>query len=72
MAYYIVHKKKIKENINKLKNAFLKKGLNFQLFYSVKTNFMEPVLLLFMGLIVAFVALAIITPIYKITQTLGR
>ncbi|MBI3337370.1 MAG: hypothetical protein HY005_01955 [Candidatus Staskawiczbacteria bacterium] len=44
MAYYIVHKSKIKENINKLKNAFLKKGLNFQLFYSVKTNFMEPVL----------------------------
>jgi len=44
MAYYIVHKNKIKENINKLKNAFLKKGLNFQLFYSVKTNFMEPVL----------------------------
>ena len=30
MAYYIVHKKKIKENINKLKNAFLKKGLNFK------------------------------------------
>ncbi len=44
MAYYIVHKNKRKENINKLKNAFLKKGLNFQLFYSVKTNFMEPVL----------------------------
>src|SRR3989344_7049771 len=44
MAYYIVHKKRIKENVNKLKNAFLKKGLNFQLFYSVKTNFMESVL----------------------------
>ena len=36
------------------------------------SNFMEPVLLLTMGLIVAFVALAIITPIYSITQTLGR
>ena len=36
------------------------------------SNFMEPILLLVMGLIVAFVALAIITPIYKITQTLGR
>lgn len=36
------------------------------------SNFMEPALLLVMGLIVGFVALAIITPIYKITQTLGR
>ncbi len=36
------------------------------------SNFLEPVMLLVMGLIVTFVALAIITPIYKITQTLGR
>lgn len=36
------------------------------------SNFMEPALLLVMGLIVGFVALAIITPIYKITQNLGR
>lgn len=44
MANYIVHKNKIKENINKLKSAFSKKGLDFQLFYSVKTNFMDSVL----------------------------
>lgn len=36
------------------------------------SNVLEPVLLLVMGLVVGFVALAIITPIYKITQTLGR
>jgi type IV pilus assembly protein PilC len=36
------------------------------------SSFLEPVLLLAMGLIVGFVAVAIITPIYKITQTLGR
>lgn len=36
------------------------------------SNFLEPIMLLVMGMIVAFVALAIITPIYKITQSLGR
>lgn len=36
------------------------------------SNFLEPVLLLIMGGIVGFVAMAIISPIYKITQTLGR
>jgi len=36
------------------------------------SNAIEPILLLAMGLIVGFVALAIITPIYKITQTLSR
>ena len=36
------------------------------------SNILEPIMLLIMGLIVSFVALAIITPIYKITQTLGR
>lgn len=36
------------------------------------SNFLEPSLLLLMGLIVGFVALAIIAPIYKITQNLGR
>jgi type IV pilus assembly protein PilC len=33
---------------------------------------LEPLLLLVMGGIVSFVAISIITPIYKITQTLGR
>ncbi len=36
------------------------------------SNFLEPILLLIMGGVVAFVALAIITPIYTITQTIGR
>ncbi len=36
------------------------------------SNILEPIMLLVMGMIVAFVALAIITPIYKITETLGR
>jgi diaminopimelate decarboxylase len=44
MAYYLVHKNKIKENVKKLKQAFVAKKLNFQLFYSVKTNFSAPVL----------------------------
>lgn len=36
------------------------------------SNVLEPLLLLVMGGVVAFVALSIMTPIYKITQTLGR
>lgn len=36
------------------------------------SNVLEPLLLLVMGGVVSFVALAIITPIYKISQTLGR
>lgn len=36
------------------------------------SNVLEPMLLLVMGGIVVFVALSIITPIYKISQTLGR
>ena len=44
MAYYSVNKTKIKSNISKLKKAFTNKGLDFHLFYSVKTNFSEPVL----------------------------
>jgi len=34
------------------------------------SNALEPIMLVIMGLIVGFVALAIITPIYKITETL--
>jgi len=64
------------ENTGKLDESilFLADFYESELDESTKamSNFMEPVLLLFMGLIVAFVALAIITPIYKITQTLGR
>ncbi|HLD62131.1 MAG TPA: type II secretion system F family protein [Patescibacteria group bacterium] len=36
------------------------------------SSILEPLLLLIMGVIVAFVALSIITPIYQVTQTLGR
>lgn len=36
------------------------------------SNVLEPMLLLAMGLIVSFVAISIITPIYKISQSLGR
>jgi type IV pilus assembly protein PilC len=36
------------------------------------SNVLEPILLLGMGLVVSFVAISIITPIYKISQTLGR
>jgi len=36
------------------------------------SNILEPALLLTMGLIVMFVAISIITPIYSVTQTLGR
>ncbi|HXF44333.1 MAG TPA: type II secretion system F family protein, partial [Candidatus Paceibacterota bacterium] len=34
------------------------------------TSVLEPLLLLFMGLVVGFIALSIITPIYKVTQGL--
>lgn len=44
MAEYIVSGKKIKDNIFRLKNAFDKEGLDFQLFYSVKTNFSDKIL----------------------------
>lgn len=36
------------------------------------SNILEPILLLVMGGVVIFVAISIITPIYAITQTLGR
>ena len=36
------------------------------------SNVLEPVMLLLMGGVVVFVAIAIITPIYSISQTLGR
>jgi type IV pilus assembly protein PilC len=36
------------------------------------SNVLEPSMLLLMGLVVSLVAMAIITPIYKITQTIGR
>jgi len=36
------------------------------------TTIMEPLLLLVMGAIVGFVAISIITPIYQITQSIGR
>ncbi len=44
MAYYAVYKDKIKNNIEKLKRAFESKNLDFQLFYSVKTNSCYPIL----------------------------
>jgi len=63
------------ENTGKLDESilFLADFYESELDESTKTlsNFLEPIMLLVMGMIVAFVALAIITPIYKITQTLG-
>lgn len=44
MAKFIVDPNKIKENVKKLVDSFKKDGLNFQLFYSVKTNYAKPVL----------------------------
>ena len=36
------------------------------------SNVLEPILLLGMGIVVSFVAISIVTPIYQISQTLGR
>jgi len=44
MANFVVYKNKIKNNIEKLKRAFTAKNLDFQIFYSVKTNSCSPVL----------------------------
>lgn len=44
MAYYAIYRNKIKDNVQKLKQAFTDKNLDFELFYSVKTNFSKPVL----------------------------
>ena len=64
------------ENTGKLDESilFLADFYESELDESTKnlSNILEPILLLTMGMIVAFVALAIITPIYKITQSLGR
>lgn len=63
------------ENTGKLDESiiFLADYYESELDESTKSlsNILEPLMLLTMGMIVAFVALAIITPIYKITQTLG-
>ena len=64
------------ENTGKLDETliFLADFYESELDNSTKSmsNILEPLLLLVMGGIVSFVALSIITPIYKITQTLGR
>lgn len=64
------------ENTGKLDEtfAFLADFYETELDGATKTmsNVLEPVLLLAMGLIVCFVAISIITPIYKISQSLGR
>jgi type IV pilus assembly protein PilC len=64
------------ENTGKLDESilFLAEYYESELDESTKSlsNILEPILLLVMGVIVAFVALAIITPIYKITQNIGR
>ena len=44
MASFIVNKIKIKKNINRLEMAFRAQGLDFKLFYSVKTNYAKQVL----------------------------
>lgn len=44
MASYIFYKQKLIDNAEKLNNAFLNEHLNFEIFYSVKTNFSQPVL----------------------------
>jgi type IV pilus assembly protein PilC len=36
------------------------------------SNVLEPILMVLMGVIVGFVAISIITPIYEVTQTIGR
>jgi type II secretory pathway component PulF len=36
------------------------------------SNVLEPILMVLMGIIVGFVALSIITPIYEVTQNIGR
>ena len=63
------------ENTGKLDESilFLADFYESELDESTKnlSTFIEPIMLLVMGMIVAFVALAIITPIYKITQSLG-
>lgn len=64
------------ENTGKLDESilFLAEYYESELDESTKSlsNVLEPAMLLVMGMIVAFVALAIITPIYKITETLGK
>ena len=64
------------ENTGKLDESllFLSNFYESELDESTKTmsNVLEPVLLLAMGIIVGTICVAIITPIYKITQTLGR
>lgn len=44
MAKFIFKKKELISNIEKLQEAFLQRDINFQIFYSVKTNFSDQVL----------------------------
>jgi diaminopimelate decarboxylase len=44
MPLYLINKTKIRSNITKLGRAFAHKSLDFEIFYSVKTNFSEPTL----------------------------
>ena len=36
------------------------------------SSIIEPMLLLIMGIVVGFIAISVISPIYSITETLGR
>ena len=44
MAHFIFHQRKLKQNIQYLRTIFTEKNLNFNIFYSVKTNFSKEVL----------------------------
>lgn len=44
MASYIYYPQRLKDNAKKLSNAFHNEGLNFNIFYSTKTNFSLPAL----------------------------
>ncbi len=64
------------ENTGKLDETlvFMSEFYESELDNSTKSmsNILEPAMLLTMGAIVMFVAISIITPIYSVTQTLGR
>ncbi len=44
MAKFLFKKHAVEQNIKKLNEAFVSQEINFRIFYSVKTNFSEPVL----------------------------
>ena len=76
IPHYMIKMIGVGEKTGKLEDTFIYLGDFFEEEVDNTTknlaNILEPVLLIIIGLVVAFVALAIISPIYELTGSIRR